>query len=70
LKFEIRIRETDCLEDLGVLTPLRSTVQNHLRTSTILSEVHTEGRVVVIVHRTDDIGVGLRFAPVLSREPT
>ena len=24
LKFEIRIRETNCLEDLGVLTSLRS----------------------------------------------
>src|SRR5215211_7700039 len=61
---------SEILQAVGVLTPLRSTVQNYLRTSTIPSEVHTEGGVVVIVCRTDDIDIGLRFAPVLSGKQT
>src|SRR5215216_7441221 len=69
LKFEIRIRETDCLEDLRVPTSLRSAVQNHLRTSPVVPEVHTKRGIVVIVNRAENIGIGLRFPLVLTREP-
>jgi hypothetical protein len=66
LKFEIRIRETNSPKDVSVLTPLRATVEDHLGASTILSEVHTEGGVVVIVNRAENIGVGLGLATMLS----
>jgi hypothetical protein len=36
----------------------------------VVPEVHTEGGVVVIVRRTDDIGIGLRLATMLSGEQT
>src|SRR3712207_7954241 len=51
--------ETNSPEDGSVLTPLRATVNNHPEADSVVPEVHTEGGVVVIVRRTDDIGIGL-----------